>query len=176
VNEPVLFALGVALFMLAVPGQSLAATLAPEDRVRVTILARTAAPETLFTSTGLEPGERIVGRYLFSDRRIFELRDDDRPRTIPTEAIASVEKSLGRRSSAGRGAFLGAVIGLVSGVAVGLYIDSTENLGTGTEGFAPFALGVGGGLAGCGLGALVGSQVKRDQWQPVWTTEEGATR
>lgn len=160
----------LVLLALVAPGPAHAAPPAPGARVRVTILER--AP--VDSMAGLAPGARASGRLLASRPHTIDLlRDDgDAPGdtlAIPRARIAAFESSRGRHGSAGRGALIGFLAGAVAGVAVGVYLDEVEDpVNTtvyGGRGVVPMALGVGGGLVGLGLGALIGGRIHRERWR-----------
>lgn len=142
----------------------------PGDRVRVTILARDHAPDTLFLHTSVEPGARYVGSLLLADTRSIQLRHDDSSRTIPREVVAQFEESRGRTSAAGRGALIGALVGAAYGIALIAQVEEDdEGLGTGVA----LVGGAGGVAVGCGLGALVGSLIRKETWSPAESMPPG---
>jgi len=164
----------VLLPLVALLAASAAHAVEPGDRVRVTILAREAAPDSLFARAGVEPREKYAGSLLFADSLGIELRDEDgQAREIPQEIVALFEESAGRKSSAGRGALLGFLIGGVGGVAFGIYFEESEGVSNNERGLYPVGFGLGGALVGCGVGALVGAMIKRERWSPVGTIEGG---
>lgn len=145
----------------------------PGARVRVTILARASGADSLFERAGVSPGKKVVGSYLFSDANVIELEDAKGVRrAIPQEVVALFEESDGRNSRARRGALIGFLAGAAAGVGFGVYHASSEPIGRGYDGFVTAALGVGGGLVGCGLGALIGSQIRTERWSSVRTAQE----
>ena len=164
----------VLLSLVALLTASAAHAVEPGDRVRVTILAREAAPDSLFARAGVEPKVKYAGSLVYADSLGIALRDEDgQAREIPQEIVALFEESAGRKSSAGRGAVLGLLIGAVGGVAFGIYFEESEGVHGPYRGVYPVGLGLGGALVGCGVGALVGSMIKRELWSPVGTPEGG---
>lgn len=62
---------------------------------------------------------RVSGRVVEMDRRRLVLSIDDRYRlNVPREAITRAEVFVGRRSSARRGALIGAGVGLIAALAL----------------------------------------------------------
>ena len=79
---------------------------------------------------------------------------------IATSSLARLEKRVGRRGNAGRGALIGAGVGVLLGV-----LCANEEEGwltpTPTECLTGFT------LSGAGTGALIGLLIRSDVWQPV---------
>jgi hypothetical protein len=134
----------------------------------VTVLERSPAmPDSVFENAGVAPSSLVVGRLVALDRSMIDLEDEDGfSRTIPRELVEQFEMSSGRRSRAGRGAVIGLLSGLAGGVGVGVYLAASEDFGEtqGLDVLVPVALGLGGGLAGLGLGALIGSFIHTETW------------
>ena len=80
-------------------------------RVRVSILV---PPKV--DSTGFRSGDRHVGTLLRYDRSTLELNEVER--AIPWTLVNRLERSTGH-GSAGKGALIGCLTGLVAGVVVG---------------------------------------------------------
>jgi hypothetical protein len=86
---------------------------------------------------------------------------------LPITRIVRAERSRGRRSNAGRGAMIGALVGGGAGFILGLLAsgeqDSFYEIGADEVIVAMAFLGA----AGAGIGALVGAVTPRDQWEPL---------
>jgi hypothetical protein len=135
----------------------------PGTRVRVSLRA---------TTTHLTR-DRIIGSLVSvqSDTLVVSEHAGRADLVLPTEAIASLEVSRGRKSAAGKGAVIGLVSGAAGGVATGLIACGGGNcaesgLGDVTA-LLSAALGLGGGLTGAGIGALVGGRIHSDRWEKV---------
>jgi len=130
------------------------------SRVRVSILV----PD----STGFHSSDRVVGSLLSYGASTIQV--DPGPIVIPWAAVAKLELSTGRHGNAGRGARYGALIGLVAGVVVGVTQGRKEGGGEGNEDLAEeggVVLGLGGLLAGLGIGALIGGRLKSEDWHDI---------
>jgi len=78
--------------------------------------------------------------------------------------------SRGRRSYAGRGALIGLAAGAAAGIASGSIVCATDNCsssGGDWKGLVVGVLGIGGGLVGAGVGALVGAGLSGERWEAV---------
>lgn len=87
---------------------------------------------------------------------------------VPAAAITSLEVAVGRSSSVGRGAVIGALVLGAAGVAMALADD-----GCGGDSFCfetspgdQAGIIVTSAALGAGLGALVGLITRRDRWEP----------
>jgi hypothetical protein len=92
---------------------------------------------------------------------------------IPTSAVTRIDVSRGRKSTAGKGALIGVAGGLLVGGAIG-YISCSAAVSPATcfESQEGAQLGfllmtAGGGALGALTGALVGSSIRRDRWEPM---------
>ena len=169
--RPSLLRLGllVAALVLTLPAAPARAEGGLGGRVRITILARPAVDS--LGARGFSPDERIVGTLVGVDARQLVLRrKGDPPDTlvIPRPLIAEFETSSGRHARTGQGARIGLLAGTAVGIGMGIYIEKSEHI-TSSDfpglGFLPITLGVGGGLGGLGLGALIGSFFHADRWR-----------
>jgi len=92
-------------------------------------------------------------------------------RTVAIDALQSFAVAHGRKSSAGKGALIGLASGVAGGVVAGKIVCSggdCENSGLGdTTPIVASVLGVGGGLFGLGMGALIGGRFHTDRWERV---------
>lgn len=112
----------------------------------------------------LQAGEPAVGRLLESGTDSFRISDGSRGvRTVPPSEVRRIELSVGRRSAAGRGAAVGALVGGALGL---LAVTSSEYDGyyTGGEKVAGF---IGVTAMGAGVGALIGALSHSERWQEV---------
>jgi len=122
------------------------------------------------TAPGAVEG-RVSGRLVEVDERSLVLSIDDRYRlNIPREAITRTEILVGRRSAVGRGALIGASIGLISAA---LLATDEEGCAIGFDGSGAsttsdcLAVGVLLTASYAGIGGLIGLAVKRDDWRSV---------
>ena len=128
------------------------------SRVRVTLLAREAAP--------------LIGSVLERPPGILLLAigPDSSLRTIPYEDIEKLEVSQGMHSNTLKGAYTGALLlgitGLVLGLAAGSpnLSDDPHEGSRSWSGVAGFAVGA---VVGGGIGAIVGSLGHRERWKRV---------
>ncbi len=154
------------VLLAATAGDGLAqetGAVSPGARVRVSLRATT----TYLTR------DRIVGS-LVSLRRDTVVVSEHAGRAdlaLPIESIRLFEVSRGRTSGAKKGALIGLVSGAAGGIAAGLIVcagGNCNNSGTGDlTRLVSTVLGVGGGLAGAGIGSLVGGRIHSDRWERV---------
>ena len=156
---------------------------APGVMLLVLVLQLALLLETQFMWAQVEVGARVrVTAHSIPGRRIGSLvsLDGDSLRytrwdtssvvAVPLESVARLERSIGRRSNTGRGATLGALIGGGFGLFLGI-AASTDNSGWWEVGPEEIAAATAvAGVAGAGLGAVIGSLSKRDRWEPVTLT------
>jgi hypothetical protein len=143
----------IGAIAMSSPGMAQAKEVAPGARVRVTLIDR-AQP-------------RIVGTLLALPLAGLEMQaePDSVARTIARLDIARLEISGGMHSRGGRGAARGAAILGGLGMAFGLFLTSV--VPEVEEDVALVSvLGVGGALAGAGLGALM-AQGQYERWSRV---------
>ena len=107
-------------------------------------------------------------------------RDSLSVATHSLPSLVSFERSRGKRSQSSQGAWIGLSAGVVAGLIVGAatYEECSGCLAPdpGTAGSAILG-GVLFGLAGLGLGALIGSQIDAEHWEPIprpWAPGERA--
>lgn len=132
----------------------------PGTRVRVSLLDRDAverSTQTVSTLTGTISS--------WSDDS-FVLETEGTERQIRRDRIAKLEVSLGEKSNAGKGAWIGALGGLAIGLAAGLACTADGNCAAATED-AVVLLGSSLviGLVGTGLGGGIGAAIKSERWQ-----------
>lgn len=82
------------------------------------------------------------------------------PASIPTATLARLEKRVGRRGNAGRGALIGGGVGVVLG-----FFCANEDPGWLTP--TPAQCMIGYPLSGAATGAVIGALIKSDVWQPI---------
>ncbi|NIN73076.1 MAG: hypothetical protein GTO46_14345 [Gemmatimonadetes bacterium] len=129
------------------------------DRVRVT--APTIDPDMLVGT--------LVS--LRADTCVLKVDDLWLPLALPRTSVTKLEVQRGRKSKAGLGAGVGFVTGAVIGGLLGSYWGQ-ESCGwmeiPCIKKPAATVLGaLGFGLAGAGIGALVGSRIRVDRWEEV---------
>jgi hypothetical protein len=143
-------------------------------------------------SAQLGPGGRIRVRYDTSatvtlvgtldsiwDNSLSVRMDASKVVTVRLDAISTLELSTGRHRTGGKGARIGAALGVLTGLFVGIAASNEQKCGTGflsdfcesmspARTFAYAGIGaVAGSLAGAGVGWLVGEQFHADSWLPV---------
>jgi hypothetical protein len=128
---------------------------APVTGDRIRYAAR--SDPTAFTTA------RLVS--LDADSLIFERLVIDRaqhwvPSSLPTDSIARLQVRIGRRGNAGRGAIIGALVGLAAAVSC-----ASEEPGWLTP--TPGECFVGLGLSGLATGAFIGMLIRSDVWAPT---------
>jgi hypothetical protein len=126
-------------------------------RVRITT---SASRQPIWVGTLISADQDSVKLVSAKDRQLVAL---------PIARIVRAERSRGRRSNAGRGATIGAVVGGGTGLILGLLAsgegeeDSFYEVGADEVIVAMAFLAA----AGAGIGALVGAVTPRDQWEPL---------
>jgi hypothetical protein len=144
-------ALGVVLAILcstsAFPMEPARLTLG--SRVRITAPPLGAEP-LIGTLVGIEPEALLVRR-----------EKSDEPMLIPVSSVTRLEASGGRKTQAGRGAMIGAAVGVMPGLALtfGDYNSVTDP--------SPAAVAAVGAAGGAALGAAIGWAVKSEEWLPA---------
>lgn len=141
----------VLLCVLWTPGAA-AQVLTPGERIRVTV------PEVQL--------ERLVGELLRLDQDCLVVESKGRRWTLPRHGVTELETLGGRHGHALRGALIG---GLLAGGFVGqdMLRKPGQCEGSGPYGERCVAFLAGSFLAGAGLGALVGTAIRHDEWRPV---------
>jgi hypothetical protein len=138
-----------------------------EPTVGVGSRVRVSAPEVA--------GDELIGTVdtVRNDTLVVLAGDPSVLWIVPFPSIAKLEVSSGKRSHAGRGAGIGFLAGLVIGGAIG-YASGDENCGGSGWGSLciekselAVAAGLGFGLVGIGIGALVGSGFEAERWAYV---------
>lgn len=105
-------------------------------------------------------------------------QEHDRTRiAVPVAAIRRFEMSAGQRTRTGKGALYGLIGGVVGGAGSVVLLcaldeDGCDEPGSplGTGGVAAFGatiVGLGLGLVGTGVGAIVGSRIRSERWQEL---------
>jgi hypothetical protein len=145
------------------------------SRVRVSVLRDSIAT----TPERAEP--RFVGKLARVDGDTLVVHPDGitAPLTISIDRVRLLEVSRGRRSRAGNGAAIGFGVGVAAGVATALIVCAGGNCavdGGDITGIVAAAFGLGGGVAGLGIGALAGGQTHTEIWERVPLRETGMER
>lgn len=142
------------------PAPSGETALAPGTRVRVTVLGPRAGGVRLVGTVVALRADTLVARF-----------DDGAPTAVARGEMLRLEVSRGMRRRTGQGAALGALGGALIGAVWGASSDEDcrpsnepciDVYGTGTTAFLGAAV-VGG--AGALVGAVVGSQARREAWR-----------
>jgi hypothetical protein len=117
--------------------------------------------------------ERIVGTLVRVERETLVVNDrkERLDFAIPIASVGTLDVSHGRRTRAGKGALIGLGTGAAAGVATALIVCADgECSGSGigdVTGWVAGAFGIGGALAGLGVGALVGGRIHPERWERV---------
>jgi len=177
--------LRVILLALALSCSSAATTAARES---VVLQPNTRVRLSVSTSELIRvlSGTPLTAKQLRRDQFIGTLkgrRDDDvvilvgSPETelaVPVKSVVRLESSRGIHGCAGEGAATGLAAGAVAGVAFGLIICSQGDCeGTAGEGRSDDKMvitalfGVLGAVAGAGIGAITGSQMRCEHWRAI---------
>ena len=82
------------------------------------------------------------------------------PASIPTATLARLDKRVGRRGNAGRGALIGGGVGVVLG-----FFCASEEPGWLTP--TPAQCMIGYPLSGAATGAVIGALIRSDVWMPI---------
>lgn len=130
----------------------------PGSRVRVSHTdACCASPQIgAFVSLGLDSVVLRTGRGTDSARI-----------ALPRSAVKLLEHSLGERNYSRRGAGLGVLGGIATGVATLFYLSrDCEEACFGALILAPYVVG-GGAIVGLIVGDVIGRSVYREEWRPV---------
>ena len=129
-----------------------------------------------FYGERIHASEWIVGTLVLMDEHFIsvQLADQVDSLSIRRDSIAVIERSV-PSSRRGLGQFVGLVVGVPAGGALGIYLahaqcdERGELLGCLGEGIAGLIVGVAiGGWAGIKLGGNIGSKIKHETWKPVW--------
>ena len=162
-----------SLFLLTL--QTAGAAVAPGTRVRLKLDEKqTWAGFDSLEALGIGRGDRIVGSLLSLSRDTLTIA----PKTnafaiiVPTTMVRKLEASKGRGGRAGKGAWIGLASGAGAGIAAALVACAdgycTEAEGNQDQtGFVAVVFGLGGGLVGAGIGAVVGSFITGENWEAV---------
>lgn len=122
----------------------------PGSRLRVTARSESTKP--------------IVGKLVeVSDREIVLSLAESARKAIARTDVTRLERSEGRKGHAGKGALIGAGIGVATILAMGTFDDS-EGEGSIEEGLAFGAIY---GAAGAAAGAIVGALIRTERWSEV---------
>ena len=109
---------------------------------------------------------RVIGHLARVSADSIVLRPPEEGRlelALPVAAFSRVDISVGRRSRKGRGALIGLLGGAAASYAAMLKICEDACVSS----WIVFAIPIGGVVAGAGIGAVIGSQIKTERWLPV---------
>ena len=119
------------------------------------------------TSAGAQ--RRWVGTLVQVDADSIRLTSapDRKIVSLPTASVVRLERSVDRRTNAGGGAVIGALVGGGAGLLLGVLASSEETswyeVGAGDVFAATAVLAAAGG----GIGALIGAASHKERWEPV---------
>lgn len=110
----------------------------------------------------------ITGEVIGIGAEGLRLRSSDRslPFEVPLASVTRLERSLGKRSNAGKGALLGTV----AGVGIGAAIATKAYGGSDCDGpCTPYAVIVAAAVTGAGalLGTIGGALIRTERWESV---------
>ena len=110
-------------------------------------------------------GDRRIGTLMSANQDSIVIRDDASRRVAtPSFAVTAFERSDGRHGHAGTGAWVGALCGFAVGALVVREQGAGGLAGYDASDAAPLVVGP---LIGTGVGALVGTFIRTEQWAPV---------
>jgi hypothetical protein len=147
--------------LTATTGSSLYAQIDPGARIRVRMAT--------------SPSRLLVGTVdsIWDNSLSLRVEDPSKVVIVPLDAISTLELSNGRHSLGRKGATVGGVVGLLTGLGVGIATYETCD----PNGFSdlcevgnitrPLLYAVFGAAAGIGAGGLVGARFHADTWAPV---------
>lgn len=120
----------------------------------------------------LTSSEKLVGTLSGAHRDTLLVRpvDAQEARAFPLGTLTRLEVSRGIRTRTGRGALIGLVSGAAAGAAGGMIVCAGDNCAHNGEDLTtlvPVAMGIGAGVVGAGVGALLGSGVRGEDWATV---------
>ena len=95
---------------------------------------------------------------LGSDTLVFLPEGADTPLRIPTSTIERIEVSEGRKSNAGKGAWIGALAGTLAGIGFGAAVECGDAEQGACVLVGAGMFGAGGALVGLGVGAATSSE------------------
>ena len=150
----------VGLTVLCSPGATLLAmddgdraVAEGNDTVAVGTRVRVTPPEA-----GAEP---LVGQVIAFEPGVVVMAEEGGvQRRVPLGSSSSLEVSAGTKSLAGRGAMIGAAIGVMPGLLMNVGDYNTD------EG-NPAVVSIVGAATGAAIGALVGLALKSEDWRPA---------
>ena len=107
--------------------------------------------------------ERFVGELLRFDQDSLVLESDGERQALSRPVVTLVETFGGRHGHAGYGALIG---GLLVGGSIGIAWIADPSGCDGYESICAVSVSAG-ALAGAGLGALIGTAIRHDDWIPL---------
>jgi hypothetical protein len=131
----------------------------------VTAQADSGARIRVSTNTGME--RRWFGTFVSLDADSLRFWRRGSLVSLPLSSVERVERSLDRRTNAGGGAVIGALVGGGTGLLLGLLASGEDNgfydVDSGDVLTGTLMLGAIGG----GLGALIGAASHKERWEPI---------
>jgi len=118
----------------------------------------------------LDTSEQVTGKLAGAHRDTLLVRPElqETDRAMALGSLTRLEVSRGIRPQTGKGALIGLVSGAAAGAASGMVVCSGGNCvnsGEDLTTLVPVVLGIGGGVVGAGVGALIGSRFRGEHWR-----------
>jgi len=113
----------------------------------------------------------VVGTLISADPDSLQLTTakETRAMVVRTSSLVRFERSRGLKPATGHGAVIGGLVGVLTGLALGVAASAEEDNGCCYEVGGAEIAGASAvlGLFGAGIGALIGSASHREKWEPV---------
>lgn len=147
-----------------------AAPLPPNSRIRLSV----STHELIRVLAGAPLSKKELRREQFigtlqgrrDDDVVIRLDDPETDLAIPAKSVERIEYSRGMHGCAGEGARVGTVAGFAGGFALGLVVCSEGDCESDRMTVSTVLGGIG-ALAGAGIGAITGSQIRCEHWRTV---------
>jgi hypothetical protein len=142
--------------------------LQPNDRVRLSV----STSELIRVLAGAPLSRKQLRRDKFigtlqgrrDDDVVIRLGDPETELAVPVKSVARVEASRGMHGCAVEGATIGIMAGFAGGFALGLIACSSGDCESDGRMLISTLFGGVGAIAGAGIGAITGSQLRCEHW------------